>query len=155
MNGRLVPPTEELFSDQYSRKESKSDRWWRNMLENPTTVQFDHRVLVSSTFAFPALTPFRALLLAGLPPPSAVPDFPHCFDIRLSPLSPPSLLFSSTLVDPPSQHSFLLTPSDSCELHGICRYSRSRLESLPSSTSSLSPWHQLTRPDPLSCSLLL
>jgi cytochrome c oxidase assembly protein subunit 15 len=47
MNGRLVPPTDELFADQYARKESKSDKWWRNMLENPTTVQFDHRVLVS------------------------------------------------------------------------------------------------------------
>lgn len=46
MGGRLVPPTSELFSDLYSRTEAKTDRWWRNMLENPTTVQFDHRVLV-------------------------------------------------------------------------------------------------------------
>lgn len=46
MGGNLIPPTEELFSDFYARKPEKTDRWWRNMLENPTTVQFDHRVLV-------------------------------------------------------------------------------------------------------------
>lgn len=51
MGGRLVPPTDELFSDHYARTATKTDRWWRNMLENPTTVQFDHRVLVSSSFS--------------------------------------------------------------------------------------------------------
>ena len=46
MGGRLVPESQELVSDFYSRKSDKSDRW-RNFFENPTTVQFDHRVLVS------------------------------------------------------------------------------------------------------------
>lgn len=50
MGGRLVPPTDELFSDHYARSATKTDRWWRNMLENPTTVQFDHRVLAMTTF---------------------------------------------------------------------------------------------------------
>lgn len=47
MGGRLAPPSDELFSEAYSKKPDRSDLWWRNMLENPTTVQFDHRVLVS------------------------------------------------------------------------------------------------------------
>lgn len=49
MGGRLIPPTSELYDTHYARKPDKSD-WWRNMFENPTTVQFDHRVLVSSHF---------------------------------------------------------------------------------------------------------
>lgn len=47
MGGRLAPPTDELFSPAYSNRSDRSDLWWRNMLENPTTTQFDHRVLVS------------------------------------------------------------------------------------------------------------
>ena len=47
MGGRLAPPTDELFSTAYAKSLDGSDLWWRNMLENPTTVQFDHRVLVS------------------------------------------------------------------------------------------------------------
>lgn len=50
MGERLVPPTDELFSKAYAK--SDSDLWWRNMLENPTTVQFDHRVLVCYVFSF-------------------------------------------------------------------------------------------------------
>ena len=42
----LAPPSSELWDKFYSRREDGSDLWWRNMLENPTTVQFDHRVLV-------------------------------------------------------------------------------------------------------------
>jgi heme a synthase len=48
MGGRLVPPTDELFDSHYAQTEDGSDTWWRNLLENPTTVQFDHRVLVSA-----------------------------------------------------------------------------------------------------------
>lgn len=47
MGGRLAPPTDELFDPAYAKNVDKSDLWWRNMFENPTTVQFDHRVLVS------------------------------------------------------------------------------------------------------------
>lgn len=49
MGGRLVPPANELFSPEYAKSPDKSDKWWRNIFENPTTVQFDHRVLVSSS----------------------------------------------------------------------------------------------------------
>ncbi|TVY62799.1 Electron transfer protein [Lachnellula suecica] len=46
----LAPPASELFSSFYSRKEDGSDVWWRNMLENPSTVQLDHRILATTTF---------------------------------------------------------------------------------------------------------
>ena len=48
MGGRLSPPTDELFDPAYAKKEDRSDLWWRNVLENPITVQFNHRCLVSS-----------------------------------------------------------------------------------------------------------
>ncbi|BGP55631.1 Cytochrome c oxidase assembly protein cox15 [Rhodotorula sphaerocarpa] len=50
MGGQLHPPASELNKDFYCRKEDKSDRW-RNITENPTTVQFDHRMLAYTTFA--------------------------------------------------------------------------------------------------------
>ena len=46
MGGRLMPPSDELLSILYAKKEDYSDLWWRNIFENPTTVQFDHRLLV-------------------------------------------------------------------------------------------------------------
>ena len=45
MGGRLVPPSNELWSDDYVKHGDNGK--WRNMLENPTTVQFDHRTMVS------------------------------------------------------------------------------------------------------------
>lgn len=50
MGGKLHPPSYELNKDFYCRNEDKSDRW-RNIFENPTTVQFDHRMLAYTTFA--------------------------------------------------------------------------------------------------------
>ncbi len=47
MGGRLAPPADELFSQAYAKNKDGSDRWWRNIFENPTTVQFNHRCLVS------------------------------------------------------------------------------------------------------------
>jgi heme a synthase len=47
MGGRLAPPADELFSSAYAKNPDGSDTWWRNIFENPTTVQFDHRCLVS------------------------------------------------------------------------------------------------------------
>lgn len=47
----LAPPSSELWSDFYSRREDRSDLWWRNMLENPSTVQMDHRILAVTTFS--------------------------------------------------------------------------------------------------------
>ncbi|KAM0791622.1 hypothetical protein ACM66B_006061 [Microbotryomycetes sp. NB124-2] len=49
MGGRLAPPTSELLAKHYTRKADGSD-WWRNFFENPTTTQFDHRVLAMTTF---------------------------------------------------------------------------------------------------------
>ena len=46
MGGRLAPPLDELLSSRYAKNADGSDIWWRNIFENPTTVQFDHRVLV-------------------------------------------------------------------------------------------------------------
>ncbi|GAA5833221.1 hypothetical protein JCM3766R1_005445 [Sporobolomyces carnicolor] len=50
MGDGLSPGMGELYKDFYSRKEDKSDKWWRNMFENPTTAQFDHRMLAYTTF---------------------------------------------------------------------------------------------------------
>lgn len=50
MGGRLAPPSDELFSSAYAKSANKSDLWWRNIFENPITVQFDHRVLVSCSY---------------------------------------------------------------------------------------------------------
>lgn len=50
MGEGFAPPLSELFSKFYSRKEDGSDMWWRNMLENPSTVQLDHRILATTTF---------------------------------------------------------------------------------------------------------
>lgn len=47
MGGRLVPPTDELLDTRYAKRSDKKDNWWRNMLENPVTAQFDHRLFVS------------------------------------------------------------------------------------------------------------
>lgn len=47
MGDRLMPPVNEMFSKAYSKQADGADVWWRNLFENPTTVQFDHRLLVS------------------------------------------------------------------------------------------------------------
>jgi cytochrome c oxidase assembly protein subunit 15 len=46
----FAPPKSELFDKFYSRRDDLSDLWWRNMLENPSLVQLDHRILAVSTF---------------------------------------------------------------------------------------------------------
>ncbi|KAK0191300.1 cytochrome oxidase assembly [Armillaria mellea] len=50
MGGRIAPPADELFNPDYCKSPDRSDLWWRNILENPTTVQFDHRVLAITTY---------------------------------------------------------------------------------------------------------
>lgn len=50
MAGGLHPPKAELFDKFYCRKEDGSDIFWRNMLENPSTVQLNHRTLATTTF---------------------------------------------------------------------------------------------------------
>lgn len=46
----LTPPKSELWDKFYSREEDGSDLWWRNILENPSLVQLDHRILATTTF---------------------------------------------------------------------------------------------------------
>lgn len=46
----LTPPKSELFDPFYSHTPDRSDLWWRNMLENPSLVQLDHRILATTTF---------------------------------------------------------------------------------------------------------
>jgi heme a synthase len=46
MGGRMAPPLDEMFAATYAKNADSSDLW-RNIFENPTTVQFTHRVLVS------------------------------------------------------------------------------------------------------------
>ncbi|KAG1773861.1 electron transfer protein 1 [Suillus occidentalis] len=69
MGGRLAPPMDDLFSSAYAKNTDGSDMWWRNIFENPTTVQFDHRVLAMTTylstcllFAYSRRPAIRALL---------------------------------------------------------------------------------------------
>lgn len=50
MGTGLTPPRSELFSDFYSHTPDKKDIWWRNMLENPSLAQLDHRILATTTF---------------------------------------------------------------------------------------------------------
>jgi len=46
----LSPPWKELFDPFYSHVADRSDLWWRNMLENPSLVQLDHRIMATTTF---------------------------------------------------------------------------------------------------------
>ncbi|RIA86357.1 cytochrome C oxidase assembly protein cox15 [Glomus cerebriforme] len=45
MGQRIIPPKSELFSKTYANS------LWRNFFDNPTTVQFDHRVLAVTTLS--------------------------------------------------------------------------------------------------------
>jgi cytochrome c oxidase assembly protein subunit 15 len=47
MGDGIIPPKKELWSDHYAKPNDHGK--WRNLLENPTTVQFDHRTLAEST----------------------------------------------------------------------------------------------------------
>ncbi|KAJ9221519.1 hypothetical protein DTO271D3_777 [Paecilomyces variotii] len=51
MGNGITPPKSELFDEHYSRLSDRSDLWWRNMLENPSLVQLDHRILAMTTFS--------------------------------------------------------------------------------------------------------
>ncbi|KDR83443.1 hypothetical protein GALMADRAFT_55107 [Galerina marginata CBS 339.88] len=71
MGGQIAPPVDELFSPQYAKNLDKSDQWWRNIFENPTTVQFDHRVLATATYVATTLLyarTFKPAVRAALPP---------------------------------------------------------------------------------------
>jgi len=65
MGGRLSPPRDELFDPAYAKKDDKSDLWWRNVLENPITVQFNHRCLAITTYVSTGLL-FASSLNPGM-----------------------------------------------------------------------------------------
>ncbi|KAI7907016.1 cytochrome oxidase assembly protein-domain-containing protein [Cokeromyces recurvatus] len=50
MGETIIPPLKELWSDDYVKPQDHGK--WRNLLENPTTVQFDHRTLAETTATF-------------------------------------------------------------------------------------------------------
>lgn len=50
MGDDYIPSTNELMSPVFARKDDLSDLWWRNLFENPTTVQLVHRVFATTTF---------------------------------------------------------------------------------------------------------
>lgn len=51
MGNGLTPPASELWDPFYSRQPAPHrDLWWRNLLENPSLVQLDHRLLATTTF---------------------------------------------------------------------------------------------------------
>ncbi|CCH58657.1 hypothetical protein TBLA_0A08680 [Henningerozyma blattae CBS 6284] len=50
MGETWFPSSRELLDDHFARKDDKSDLFWRNMLENPTTVQMNHRLFAYTAF---------------------------------------------------------------------------------------------------------
>ncbi|KAK9472761.1 cytochrome oxidase assembly protein-domain-containing protein [Dipodascopsis tothii] len=50
MGDSIIPPTKELMSPFYARKDDLSDLVTRNLFENPVTVQLVHRIFAVSTF---------------------------------------------------------------------------------------------------------
>ncbi|KAK9359183.1 cytochrome oxidase assembly protein-domain-containing protein [Lipomyces starkeyi] len=50
MGEGFIPPKSELFSSFYARRKDDSDLIWRNMLENPVTVQLIHRIMATTSF---------------------------------------------------------------------------------------------------------
>ncbi|CEP63071.1 Cox15p LALA0_S07e01750g [Lachancea lanzarotensis] len=50
MGDDWIPSKRELFDKTFARKEDSSDLFWRNMLENPATVQLNHRILATASF---------------------------------------------------------------------------------------------------------
>ncbi|KAF2192871.1 electron transfer protein 1, mitochondrial precursor [Zopfia rhizophila CBS 207.26] len=67
----ITPPKKELFDPFYSHVPDQSDLWWRNMLENPSLVQLDHRILATTTFTAVmglfAYTRFSSVVRAKIP----------------------------------------------------------------------------------------
>lgn len=51
MGEGYVPSKKEMFSTNYQTdKDSSWNLFWKNMLENPTTVQFNHRMIATTTW---------------------------------------------------------------------------------------------------------
>lgn len=50
-DGRIAPPIEELMDDRFAQRPDGSDKVWRNLSQNPVTVQLIHRTLAITTAA--------------------------------------------------------------------------------------------------------
>ncbi|CCK71214.1 Cox15p KNAG_0G01560 [Huiozyma naganishii CBS 8797] len=50
MGETWFPPKRELMDSNFARREDQKDLWWRNLLENPTTVQLVHRTFATVAF---------------------------------------------------------------------------------------------------------
>lgn len=50
MGETWFPSKRELLDENFARREDKKDMWWRNLLENPTTVQLVHRSFAYTAF---------------------------------------------------------------------------------------------------------
>ncbi|KAH7100604.1 COX15-CtaA-domain-containing protein [Auriculariales sp. MPI-PUGE-AT-0066] len=70
MGDGFAPPMKELFDSAYAKRSDGLDMW-RNLFENPSTVQLNHRVLAMSTYAAACalyFSSFRPALRVLLPP---------------------------------------------------------------------------------------
>ncbi len=47
--GRIAPPLDELMDPRFAQKQDGSDKVWRNLSQNPVTVQLIHRTLAITT----------------------------------------------------------------------------------------------------------
>lgn len=72
MGGKLAPPKDELMSPAYAKRPDGSFQWWRNIFENPVTVQFDHRVLAMTSYLGISLLFLRARGLRHTLPPATM-----------------------------------------------------------------------------------
>ncbi|EEB92480.1 hypothetical protein MPER_09003 [Moniliophthora perniciosa FA553] len=72
MGGKLAPPRDELMSPAYAKRPDGSFQWWRNIFENPVTVQFDHRVLAMTSYLGVSLLFLRARGLGHVLPPATM-----------------------------------------------------------------------------------
>ncbi|CDK27352.1 unnamed protein product [Kuraishia capsulata CBS 1993] len=71
MGENWVPSSRELMDPVYSRTKDSADLWWRNLLENPTTVQLNHRIMAVSTFCYTlALHLYSHRIKSNIPKPA-------------------------------------------------------------------------------------
>ncbi|CAD6624518.1 BAH_G0015620.mRNA.1.CDS.1 [Saccharomyces cerevisiae] len=68
MGERWFPSSRELMDENFCRREDKKDLWWRNLLENPVTVQLVHR-----TCAYVAFTSVLAAHMYAIKKKAVIP----------------------------------------------------------------------------------
>lgn len=58
-DGRIAPPMHELIDDRFAQRADRSDKVWRNLTQNPVTVQLIHRTLAITTATTVVLLAWR------------------------------------------------------------------------------------------------